>query len=365
MDDEKYIVKSGDQKIAGLREKNYVRTPAGHKYILFSDKPKKGIITEVGFTVISHFFSNNKSRKKWYKDIKHYNINWQDNTGNKKVSKPINYLIIAKSMREQGTFNPKDFNLPDLECYWLDKSVDVSINFHKFDVGSSETLTMADGTPAQQFGDKYPIKPRLDREGHFFTTFQPQLLRRIISNRTLLIEKSDNALHYDWVLDLRTLVNDTISLLEITLNQIYIKAQFDPLPDWTFDTEILGGKHGRRLIDKLKWVRQISGNNLNIESERNSLDRLRELRNHFNHFDPPSLVVTLEEATDWLNQIIDIGLILFKIRKTMNLQISTPLINFLLQKEATFNPEPAFTDRRPLNSQKNGYLSSTWNNKVE
>jgi len=362
MDDEKYIVKSGDIKIAGLREKGHVGAPAGHMYITLSDKPKTGINTEVCFSIIRHYFIDKKSRKKWYKDKNLYNINWQDNNGNKKSSKPINYLNIAEYLREKGFFNPKDFDLPDFECHWLDKSVDVSINFHKFDASTKEALTMADGTPSQQFGDKYPIKPRLDREGHFFTTFQPQLLKRIIRNRTALIENSNNALHYDWVLDLRTLINDTISLLEITLNQIYIKAQFDPLPGWTFDTNKIGDKHGRRLVDKLKWIRQISGHNLNIESERDSLDSLRELRNHFNHFDPPSLVITLEEATEWLNQIIDIGLILFKIRKTMNLQTSTPLINFLLQKEAIFNPEPAFVERTTLDSEKNGYLSSTWKN---
>ena len=176
----------------------------------------------------------------------------------------------------------------------------------------------------------------------------------------MLIEKSDHSLHYDWILDLRTLINDSISLLEITLNQIYIKGKFDLQPGWTFDEEVLGDKHGRRLMDKIKWIRQISGNNLNIEAERNSLDNLRELRNHFNHFDPPSLVVTIEEATIWLNQIIDIGFIIIKIRKSLSVQISTHLINFILQKEAVFNPEPAFTERLPLDSEKTGYLSSTW-----
>jgi len=365
MDDEKYIIKSGETKIAGLREKGFVGTDMGHKYIIFSDKPLTGANTEAGFVIITYFFGNKKSRKKWYKDKNGYNINWSDNNGNKKISKPINYLIIAKHIRENGSFNSREFNLPDIECYWLDKSVDISINFHKFDTGSKEALTIEDGTPSKQFGDKYPIKPRLDREGHFFTTFQPQLIRRIIHNRTALVENSNNALHYDWILDLRALINDTISLIEITLNQIYIKAQFDPLPDWNFSPDKLGEKHGRRLNDKLKWVRQISGNNLDIEAERDSLDKLRKLRNHFNHFDPPSLVVTLEEATTWLNQIIDIGFILVKIRKTMRLEISAHLLNFILQKKAIFNPEPAFIERMVLNSEKNGYLSSTWENYKE
>jgi hypothetical protein len=360
MSDEKYIVRSGDTKIAGLREVGHTATPLGHKYVIFSDKPIKGANTEAAFSIVRHFFGDKQSYKKWCKDKNLYTLTWPINNNQNQSSAQINYLRIAEYIRSNGRFNPSVFNLPDLECYWLDKSVDVSINFHKFDAGSNQALTIADGTPAQQFGEKYPIKPKMDREGHFFTTFQPQLISRIIQNRTTLIENSDTALHYNWVLDLRALINDSISLLEITLNQIYIKAQFDPLPQWSFDKNIVGEKHGRRLIDKLKWVRQISGNNLNIETEKNSLDSLRELRNHFNHFDPPSLVVTLEEATTWLNQIIDIGFILIKIRKTMNLPLSTLLINYILQKEAIFNPEPAFIDRLPLDSRQSGYLSSTW-----
>jgi len=362
MNKEKYIVKNGEVKIARLLEKDIIAKDKGHKYIILSNKPIAATNTEAGFAIIYYFFGNKKSRQKWLKDKNTYNIRWLDNNGKKKISKPINYLIIAKYIRENGSFNSRDFNLPDIECYWLDNSVDISINFHKFDNGSKEALTIEDGTPSKQFGNKYPIKPRLDREGHFFTTFQPQLIRRVINNRKLLIENSRNALHSDWILDLRTIINDTISLIEITLNQIYIKAQFDPLPDWNFTIDKLGEKHGRRLADKLKWVRQISGNNLDIEAERGSLDELRKLRNHFNHFDPPSLVVTLEEATNWLNQIIEIGFILLKIRKTMGIKVSSHLINFILQRKAIFNPEPAFTKRLVLNSERNGYLSSTWKN---
>ena len=360
MNDEKFIVKSGDTKYAGLKVEGHISPSSDHKFIEFSDKPIKGANTEAGFIVIEHFLEIKQSRTKWYKDRKEYVVSWMNHKEVKVLSIPMNYLIIAEGIRNKGKLIPKDFGLPDLECYWLDKSVEISINFHYFDKNSKEAITIKDGTPSKQFGESYPIKPQLDREGHVFTTFQPQLIRRIIQNRTTLIENSNNALHYDWVLDLRTIINDTISLIEITLNQIYIKAQYDLPMGWTFDTNIVGQKHGRRLNDKLKWVKQISGNDLNIENERKSLDELREVRNHFNHFDPPSLVVTIEEATKWINQVIDIGFILIKIRKAMGLQISTHLVNFILQKEAIFNPEPAFKQRLPLDSEKSGYYSSTW-----
>ena len=289
-----------------------------------------------------------------------YDFNWTDFAGKTQTSIKLNYLSIAKYLREKESFNTKAFNLPDMECFWLDKSGDFNINFHKFDNNSKEALTLADGIPAVQFGAKYTIKPQLDREGHIFTTLQPQLLKRIIKARNALVNNSENALNYEWVMDLRAIINDTIALLEITLNQIYIKAEFDPLPTWTFDTNVLGVKHGRRLVDKLKWIKQITNKNLNIEPERNSLDELKELRNHLNHFDPPSLTVTLEEAAKWLNQIIDIGFILIKIRKTIGVEVSENLVNFILQREVQFNPEQAFSKRLPLDSKKGGYRTSTW-----
>lgn len=190
-----------------------------------------------------------------------------------------------------------------MKCLWLDESLDLSINYHIVD-DSGNTVNVVDGIPQQQYGDKYPIKPRLDREGHIFTTFQPQLIRRIIANRQSLLEKSNLALMPSWILDLRELINDTISLLDITLIQLYTKAQFDPEPGWIFEIEKLGQKNNRRLKDKLKWVRQISGKAFDIEDELKKLDELRKVRNHLNHFDPPTFAITLEEATDLINNVL-------------------------------------------------------------
>ena len=358
----KYIVKSGEQTLAALKEEGYT-APENHFYLKLDTGPLTGLNTEMTFVLIDHFLSGvNQNRKKWKKGKSAYNINWDNYYNNtKQTSNLLNYQILSKHLRDNGAYIPKDLNLPDLECLWLDKSVDVSINFHKFDKGSRDALSINDGTPQLQFGDSYPIKPSLDREGHFFTSFHPQIIRKIIRERTRLIKNSDNALHYDWVLDLRTVINDTISLVDITLNQFYIKAEYSPEEGWNFNKEIIGERYSRRLNDKIKWVKQITGNELNFEYERESLLRLKEIRNHLNHFDPPSLVVTLEEATIWLNDLIVIGLLLMKIRKAIGVPVSTDLINFILQKKAVFNPEPAFKKRLPLSEEK-GYNSTKWKN---
>lgn len=306
------------------------------------------------------FISNRQSRRKWYKDKQNYQINWKDGNQNQQSSHFINYLSIAKFIREHGYFDASVFNLPELQCFWLDFSLNYKINWHKFDHTAQDGLSVIDGVPQQQYGKSYPIIPKLNREGHSFTTLQPQLLSRISQLRTNLILNSDQALTEEWFFDLRTLISDTVSIVDITLNQIYNKAEYDPLPKWKFDKEKLGEKFGRRFGDKLNWVYKISGNPVAAETYLPSFNTLRELRNHMMHFDPPSLIVTIEEATTWLNQVIDVGYLLIKIRQAIGAEISLQLINFILQKEAIFNPEQHFAKRLPIGTGGADYASSTW-----
>lgn len=331
-----------------------------HQYILLSDKPRTGANAEAGFLIVDYFFRNKQNRKKWYKDKTLYNINYTDRNQKPRTSNPINYLEVARFIRENGHFNSRVFNLPDIQCFWLDFSLDYKINWHLFDHTGPEGLAVIDGVPQQQYGKDYPIFPKLNREGHSFTTLQPQLLNRIVRLREDIISKSQNALGDDWFFDLRTLINDTVSIVEITLNQMYIKAEYDPLPRWRFDKDKLGSRHGRRFEDKLNWVYKISNNHLGAEAYLPSCNNLRELRNHMMHFDPPSLIVTVEEATCWLNQIIDVGHLLIKIRQAIGAEVSLQLINFILQKEAIFNPEPHFATRLPIGTGNADYASSIW-----
>jgi|SRR5690554_241141 len=331
-----------------------------HKYILFSSTPQTGNNTEVGFRLVDFYFNKAQNRKKWRKDLKKYNVSWNDMNKNPQTSKPVNYLDIAKYIREKGYFDNKEFNLPPIECFWLDFSLDVKINWHKFDETGPEGLAIHDGVPQQQYGNDYPIKPKLNREGHSFTTLQPQLMSRIIYLRNRLIENSNEALTDNWFFDLRSLISDTVSLVEITLTQLYIKAEYDPLESWTFNKHELGERHGRRFEDKFNWIYKITKNHISAESYMPSFTVLRELRNHMMHFDPPSLIVTIEESVKWLNYILDVGHLLVKVRDAIGANVSIQLLNFILQKEAIFNPEVHFEKRLPIGTGNADYASSNW-----
>jgi len=312
------------------------------------------------FLFIAFYMPKKQTARKWKKDAKSYIVSWTDQNGKIQKSEPINYKIISSFIREHGFFSERAFNLGPMQCFWLDFTLNTTINFHRFDNTGSSGLSISDGVPQQQYGENYPINPVLNREGHSFTTMQPQLINRVVLLRRKLIENSFEALTTDWFFDLRSLINDTVSLVEITLNQIYTKGEYDSLSHWEFDIKKMGVKHGRRFHDKLKWIHQLSGKNIDAENYLPHFDKLRELRNHLMHFDPPSLIITIEEASIWMNYIIDTGYLLIKIRKAIGVSISTELVNFILQKEVVFSPEEAFKKRLPIDDDTTGYKSSIW-----
>lgn len=336
--------------------------PDEHLYIVPSDKPRVGANSDVAFMLVEHLFKGklHNSVSSWRKDKGLYQVSWTDRNGQRQQSAPINYLKISEFIREHGYFDNEQFHLPPIECFWLEFSINYKINWHLHDQTAPEGMAVQDKTGQEQYGQNYPIVPRLTREGHSFTTLQPQLLSRIFRLREKLIQTSNQALEDDWFFDLRTLINDTVSIVEITLNQLYNKAEYDPLPHWNFDKEALGSKQGRRFEDKLGWVYKIAGKHLNAEKYMPGVNNLRELRNHMMHFDPPSLVIPIEEAVIWLNQVLDVGYLLLKIRQAIGVEVSLQLMNFLLQKEALFNPEAPFSQRLPFEAGQGDYASSTW-----
>lgn len=364
MANEKFILYKDDKPWVALTQEGYER-PVNHKYLIYGAKPPIGFISQATELLTKAYFDPvlRQPINKWKKDRRTYQIHWnREKDGARMTSEHLNYQIIGEELRSYGNFDHEKFNLQKPGCQWLDATLDMSQNYHFFDPGSTNALLIYDGITKQQYGENYPIKPKLDREGHIFTTFQPALLKRIIRQRKFLVENSDQALFSDWILDLRSLINDSVSLIDINLNQLYNKAKYLPEEDWTFDDEKLGEKNSRR-IDKLKWVRQITGKPFDIEKEFSHFNNLRKLRNHLNHFDPPTFVVSLEEAAEWLNDVLYVGQILLKMRQAMNVQVSLLIIELICQKEVKFNPEPAFSNRLPI--ADTCYKTSTWPNSDE
>ena len=88
-----------------------------------------------------------------------------------------------------------------------------------------------------------------------------ELTRRaayIVRLHKTLIDNCAMAIDLDgmsWFHDLRMLLNECVSIVDITLHQLYFKAEYGPRPaGWTFDPDKLGLRHGVRLTEKLKWI---------------------------------------------------------------------------------------------------------------
>ena len=121
----------------------------------------------------------------------------------------------------------------------------------------------------------------------------------------------------------------------------------------------MGPATGRRVSDKIKWVRALSGNDLNAPNEMRSFNELKAVRNHLAHFDPPCLAVTVDDVAGWLSKMPDLAWLLIKIRTCLGVPISGPIIQMALSPLVSVVPRDAnqvrHTQRRDV-----GYLSSTW-----
>jgi hypothetical protein len=324
---------------------------ARHRYFAYVP-PKSGerAVRDIALLLLNRYSNQQLSRTKW-KAMREFKVDWKKpkyGPDGKAVgeesqeSVPMSLEALEAHIESERTYDFNKFRLFDPRCNWLDASVDVAPHFHAVDQTSKKALTFQIPSP---FGENYPYHAALDREGRAFSSFQGLLLRRVGSLRARLVERSDQALSEEWFQDFRTLVSECVSLVDTTLHQIYFKAKYDPLPGWKFDEAQLGVRHGRRVTDKFGWVYKITGNHLNADDERRGFVVIKDLRNHLQHFDPPSFCFSLEDAVIWLNEVLSCARLNLAIRQCVGSPLSVPLIELLLQPKIVFVPEHSHAPR--------------------
>lgn len=280
--------------------------------------------------------------------------------GNRRITRPFSWVSICEHLEARGALNVESFGFPPLLSPWMDSSVSIGPKFQAPATdGSDEALTIQ--VPSA-ISEQFPVKPQLDREGRALSSLQLLLLGSWERLRTRLIEQSDEMFAGDtWLLDFFSYLSTIVATVDNTLHQIYYRAKHEAHHHgWTFDAAKLGLPHARRIKDKLAWVGQISGKPLDMAGHpvRQFL-RIKDVRNHVAHFDPPVLAFTIEDAASWLNASTDIAMMLAEIRRNLGEPLCVPLVALMVAKDVDWYAHDAGR-KRVSQTDAVGYASSCW-----
>jgi len=335
----------------------------GHRYFQYvSNSPDTETVRELAQQLANYYFNRDWSRRRWAKEPPlvcrwESSVRKSDNTVvvTQHSSPPLHYDDFVKHLTETSSFNFAQLGVPDPLCRWLDSSVMFSPGFCAPSNDGSHSLTFqAEPT----LGSRFPLIPTLDREGVAYTSFQMVLLKRIRDLRTALIAASGSPEKAEWFQSFRSLVSECVALIENTVHQVYFKAKYDPLPGWKFVPTRLGERHRRNTMEKLDWVHEITRNPLHAEAGKDAYKEIKDLRNHLNHFDPPSFACTWEEVAGWLNAVVHVAQLAWKIRRCLSATPAVPLIELLLERPIEFRPKDPGRARLPQ-APYAGYASTS------
>lgn len=317
-----------------------------HSYLIYGDSPVPLIESKkLACYIINRYCGTNWSITKFQK-LKTIELNHKEK---KLDSVSIRFNDLVNHILEERTFDPGNFSLPPLASNLLDST---SIQLNAPAIGMK--FQFDTGIP------NFPIKPVLASEGIIFNSFQSAIQKNILRLHKILVNESHKIMddsHYEWISNLRMLLNETVSLVDVTLFQLFYRAKYSPKPHWSFDEDKIVNRPGGRILDKLKWVGKITGKSLDdAQNEIKSFTKVKNIRNHLNHFDPPCVVISIDDAAEWLNLISDIGRLIWKIRSRLDSQLTTNIIEIILLKNVIINPKFKRDDRIRQNKNE-GYSS--------
>lgn len=287
---------------------------------------------------------------------KHLHVSWIDHTGVKRTAR-FRFDHLVDTVVRSCDFDTAAMGLPPMGSLTLRSDFHYSHNLPPITDHTGTLKVRAVGS----LGPHFPLIPTLDREGMIFTSFDGVLYSSVLELRARLVDQSAGMILEGprWFNDLRLLVNDVVSAVEIALTYLYQLAEHAPKPGWRFDPSRLGVRHGRRMEDKLRWVEAITSHPLNAPAPRAAFKELRELRNHLNHFDPPCIAYSVDDAAHWLNLVPAVGELLWEIKKCMHEPLSRDLVRWLLLRPvAVLARDPSRP--RPAQLPATGYASTRW-----
>jgi hypothetical protein len=332
---------------------------AAHHYFLRYREvaPTTSEVSAVAAYVLGKYFKRKLSVSKLRK-LDTMDGAWTDAQGGSHQFN-FGFADLVSHVRQRRDLDTVLFHLPPLLCEWLD----IVTMFGKPDapILRSDGKAFATFVLTTPFGPAFPFSPTIDREGAAYPSLQGPLLAGVARSHRNVVDASDRATAWDLIDALRALLNDCVSLVDVTLHQLYFLAQYRGHDfGWRFDPDALGPRHGQRLKDKLNWIAKITGRPLDdARDEVASFTVLKDLRNHLTHFDPPCFAYSMEDIAGWLNRVSAVGSLLWKIREKMGAQLTSSLIGIILLPPVDFVPTHPDMPRIPQ-PRDVGYGSTRW-----
>lgn len=298
---------------------------------------------------LNFYAKTNRSVGQWRK-MKEIALNWQ--TPNlQQGSIRFRFDNLVNNIIQNVGFEPEHLGIPQgtLLTPWADRSIQMSLDHLRVNP-EDPTKTSSCRVQADICG-QYPIWAGVDREGIAFAPLHAFLYQALLNARNHLINNSENMLTFDagWLQNFFSYFNSSVSIIESTLVQIYYKAKYDPAEaDLTFDAEKMGPTITGRVTQKFDWIRYATGHPLDgVGKELKAFNRLRTIRNHINHFDPPSFSFTAEDICEWLNLTAQLGSLLWAIRRRLKLPPSKAALALSFAPEVEFLPRDPKIKRPP------------------
>ncbi len=319
-------------------------------------RPLASEVTKLAVCILNHYSRRSLTANR-YRKMGPFELN--DRNSGKPPAGPFRFEDFVSHIRDNRTFDHMLFDLPPLHSVWLDAVPVFSINSPIYVTDVQGPLPLV----SLPFGETFPVKPSIDREGVAFGTFQTALQENIVRLFHQLIDTSHLALEVsglDWFHGLRLIINDCVTIVDITLHQLYYKAQYVPKANWRFDPVALRKQNSMRMMDKFKWIGKITGRGLDdAVEEKKRFKLLKNIRNHMNHFDPPCFAFTLKDAEEWLSHVPYIGRLLWKMRMKMDEPPTKGIVEMMTLPVVAFVPRNGSNPPLPQ-GQDVGYGSTTW-----
>ena len=342
--------------------------------------PNSQAVRELAKIVIEQYARQSQGIKKWRK-AKPFTVDWT-RTDTKppqpKKSSPIHFDMLVEHFENHRRLDHEQLGLPPLEHVgynWMDADV-TAWGFYVPASNGGEPNTLTFKLPLS-LGPQFPVAPAIDREGFATTSPQLHLQRGLLRARERLIQQAPLFVPQSFDRNkgeqaqfrmggepplpaLMDFFNLCVSLVDITLIQAYYAGYYAAdKTGLTFNRATMGPIAGRRISDKIKWIRALSGNDINAPREMTAFNELKAVRNHLAHFDPPCLSVTIDDVAGWLSKVSDLAWLLIKIRGCLRVPLSGLLIQLALSPSVTIVPRDPMQPRHPQRADV-GYSSSTW-----